>query len=202
MRHLYGDDAAAYTVDAAGNTSAGAAITWWSAPAGGTQHTDILTYDGQPPTATGSVRPGGTVVTDGYGRPLCQGPDGVTEMWADRGSAFPRRRVWTSGLAGLTGGGGSPALKILDAGTLVAAPEQLNIVGSAVTHDAVTSTVTVAASVQVWTEQGLWSPTTAYPVWSVTTRSGQRYVTPVGTPAQAEFDLSRWVSLGAGLDSF
>lgn len=58
-----------------------ATVTFWSAPVGGAQYTDLLDASGTPVTEISSSdgsdgMPVGTI-------PELQGPEGVTEMWAD-----------------------------------------------------------------------------------------------------------------------
>lgn len=78
MRYLYGSDGGSVVTDADGDVQVGRSGTVWTAKAGGSLVTDILTLAGTPT--------GGTVVTDALGRLAFQGPDGATATyWWDTG---------------------------------------------------------------------------------------------------------------------
>lgn len=90
-RNTFGGSAADFLFSA---TSAGlirltsGTLTFWDAEAGGTQHTDLI-WGGTPATVI-------PVSTDGQ-VPTFEGPDGVTQMWADAGGG----RVLMVSMAGV-----------------------------------------------------------------------------------------------------
>lgn len=65
-------------------------ITFWNAPTGGSQYTDLLDASGTPiaqvTVGDGTTYPIGTI-------PRIQGPDGVTVMWADGGAGIRYKMV-------------------------------------------------------------------------------------------------------------
>ncbi|PAK25783.1 hypothetical protein CJD44_14220 [Streptomyces sp. alain-838] len=85
-RYTYGAGIADYVVqptDGLWGVAPGAVITFWSAPDGGSQYTDLLDASGNPITE---------ITADGQSMlPTFQGPDGVTIMWASAGGST---RVW------------------------------------------------------------------------------------------------------------
>lgn len=66
----------AYNRDLLALTTSTVTVTFWSAETGGTHYTDLLDANGNPITSA--------VVTSGQ-LPQIQGPDGITQMWADAG---------------------------------------------------------------------------------------------------------------------
>lgn len=76
MRYQYGSDGGSVVTDSDGDIQVARSGTVWTAKAGGSQITDILTLAGAPT--------GGNVVTDSLGRLAFQGPDDVTAtLWWD-----------------------------------------------------------------------------------------------------------------------
>lgn len=75
-----------------------ASVTCWDSREGGTQYTDLL-LDGDPVTEIPSQE---------YGQiPAFDGPDGVTEMWAQAGETPHRVRIMPPSLPGPAGPGAS-----------------------------------------------------------------------------------------------
>lgn len=94
-RHTFGQSLSDWTMDVGTSTTAGsvttapviakgpASITFWSAKVGGVQYTDLIDPSGSA-TDTITSSDGEDGLTVGA-IPEFQGPDGVTEMWADGG---------------------------------------------------------------------------------------------------------------------
>lgn len=85
-RYNFGQGAADFLVtprDGLWGVAPSAVVTFWSAPDGGVQYTDLLDGSGTPITE---------ITADGQGLlPTFQGPDGVTTVWASAGGTS---RVW------------------------------------------------------------------------------------------------------------
>lgn len=124
MRHWFGQGAADFTMNVgAGDAiiaTGGQEVTFWTAATGGSQHIDLL-LGGSPVTSITSAA-GGAGLAKGS-LPAFQGPDSITEMWADAGgggryklTANDLADVVTS-LGGGGGGGGGHPWEIVVQGT-------------------------------------------------------------------------------------
>ncbi|MFV2172351.1 hypothetical protein ACFHW2_11785 [Actinomadura sp. LOL_016] len=113
----------------------GAEITFWSAAVGGVQYTDLLSAAGSPATfiVSSDGSDGLTVGTI----PQFQGPDGVTEMWADAGGGARYKMIATD----LGSGVNDLETRLANVENLVANLDALGQhVVLAVTYDVATST--------------------------------------------------------------
>lgn len=126
-RSTFGATAADYVISLGPGgilRAAPATLKFWTAPTGGTQHTDLLLNAA--PTSTITVGNDGMV-------PAFQGPDGVTQMWADAGGG-ERIRIVAGGEPGPEGPAGvaddsSVAALVADTGSDTRAQIELLVGG-------------------------------------------------------------------------
>lgn len=154
-RSEFGGTLADSVTNPAGDVQAAVSVTFWNAPTGGTQHTDLREIDGT------TVIAGGIVTTDSDGAiRRFYGPDGVTQMWAQAGSGtrrlarsldsreqvFPTRRVrYVDQVAGSDSNTGTSPGKSF--ATIQAAVDALGADGGKVlVHDGVYAPFTLTTS--------------------------------------------------------